>query len=104
MSAPQINFGVFSINSQITVPGALTSDVGTGDINKFILSDVEVLDNKGDLIDSNSQIVESTIETLSDPFSDDTEQREVKIVTRNQRQGETVARSRIVRKIDDFSP
>lgn len=104
LSAPQINFGVFSINGQITVPGALTSDVGSGDINKFILSDVEVLDNKGDLIDSNSQIVESVVETLSDPFSDDTEQREVKIVTRNQRQGETVARSRIVRKIDDFSP
>ena len=104
LSAPQINFGLFSVNGQITVPGTLTSDVGSGDINKFILDDVEVLDNKGDPIDSNSQIVESVVETLRDPFSDDFEQREVKIVTRNQRQGETVARSRIVRKIDDFSP
>ena len=104
LSAPQINFGLFSVNGQITVPGSLTSDVGSGDINKFILDDVEVLDNKGDPIDSNSQIIESVVETLRDPFSDDFEQREVKIVTRNQRQGETVARSRIVRKIEDFSP
>lgn len=104
LSAPQINFGLFSINGQITVPGALTSDVGSADINKFILDDVEVLDNKGDPIDSNSQIIESVVETLSDPFSNDTRHREVKIVSRNQRQGETVARSRIVTKIDDFSP
>ena len=104
LSAPQINFGLFSVNGQVTVPGALTSDVGSGDINKFILDDVKVLDNKGDPIDSNSQIVESVVETLQDPFSDDFAQREVKIVTRNQRQGETVARSRIVRKIEDFSP
>ncbi len=104
MSAPQINFGVFSINAPITVPGALTSDVGSGDLNKFILSDTEILDNKGDPIDMNSKITEGVIETLSDPFSDSKHLREVKIVTRNQRQGETVARSRIIRKIDDFSP
>jgi len=104
MSAPQINFGIFSINGPITVPGALTSDVGTGDINKFILDDVEVLDNKGDKIESNSQVIENVTEKIVDPFGDGSTYREVKVLTRNQRQGETVARSRIVRKIDDFSP
>jgi hypothetical protein len=103
LSAPQINFGVFAITAPVSIPGALTSDVGTGDINKFILGDIEVLDNKGDKIESNSQVVENVVQTIADPFGDGTIQREVKIVTRNQRQGETVMRSRIVRKIDDFN-
>ena len=104
MSAPQINFGIFSMNAPVSVPGALTSDVGAGDLNKFILSDTEILDNKGDTIDMNSKITEGVVETLVDPFSDSKHYREVKVVTRNQRQGETVARSQIIRKIDDFSP
>ena len=103
LSAPQINFGIFSINAPISVPGALTSDVGTGDINKFILDKVEVLDNKGDPIGGGSQVVERVTEKLQDPFKGTSAEHEVQVVTRNQRKGETVLRSRIIRKIDDYS-
>jgi|TARA_Y100000310_G_scaffold311313_1_gene357475 hypothetical protein len=103
LSAPQINFGIFSINAPISVPGALTSDVGTGDINKFIMDKVEVLDNKGDPIGPGSEVVERVTEVLRDPFENKSERREVQVVTRNQRKGETVLRSRIIRKIDDYS-
>ena len=103
LSAPQINFGIFSINAPLSVPGTLTSDVGTGDINKLILDGTRVLDKKGNPITSDSQVVEVTREKITDPFTGDNEFREVTVVTRNQRKGETVARSRIIRKVDEFS-
>ena len=64
---------------------------------------VEVLDNKGDPIGPGTEVVERVTEVLRDPFENKSERREVQVVTRNQRKGETVLRSRIIRKIDDYS-
>lgn len=86
LSAPQIEFGVDQVSTQVFSTGGRGPP--QNDVDKFILSDVEVLNARGE---QPTQRGRRGIKLL-DPFSG----KFVKVLTRNQRAGETVASSRII--------
>jgi hypothetical protein len=92
-SAPQIEFGYVQTSTQVTVvddsPGTVVN------YDKFVLSDVENLNVHGETPGQRGQGSERLLETIVDPFSGKKTNRYVRILTRNQRAGETVASSRI---------
>ena len=100
-SAPTVNFEVF--NGAIPVDRQKRSAVGTGDIDKFILSDVENLDKQGDRIVSTRTNVMYTRELIIDPFSKEKKMKLVRIKDRNQRKGETVINAEDLIELDDIS-
>jgi hypothetical protein len=94
LSAPTIEFGVSQAKSQISSTEA--KGPGQNDINKFILSDVNELDSSGNQLDQRGQHGVRVLETIANPFTGKNEKKFVKIITKNQRSGETVASSRII--------
>jgi len=99
VSAPQMNFGVFEISSDIRPSQRNLSPVPGDD--KFILEDVTEKDTQGNPV-INRGTEEEIYEIIQDPFSRE-EGRYVRIVSRNQRVGETVLNARVVQKIDEFT-
>jgi len=93
-SAPQIEFGYKQVSTQVITKDDSPEQVI--DTNRFILSDVENIAVDGETPSMRGQGSERLQETIQDPFSDKEETRYVKVLTRNQRSGETVASSRIV--------
>ena len=91
-SAPSIDFGYKEPGSQVVGPD-LTQDI---DNNKFILSDID--STKETLVRGQSSA--RLVETIENPFTGKDEVKFSKVLLRNQRAGETVARSRIVIDID----
>ena len=93
-SAPQIEFGYYQSSEQVieeySTPG------GSKELNKFILSDVSELDRDGRTPGMRGQGSERIFDVIKDPFSDKETGRYVRVLTRNQRSGETVASSRII--------
>ncbi|MAG25289.1 hypothetical protein CMI47_06885 [Candidatus Pacearchaeota archaeon] len=97
LSAPQIDFGIYESRAQIvTKPQKDNSD---GDIDKFILSDVKLLNGAGDESRSRGQSDVQVIKTIDDPFTGKKIKKSVPILTRNQRKGETVANARVIIEI-----
>jgi len=92
-SAPQIEFGYVQTSTQVSVvdenPDAVVN------YNKFVLSDVQDLNVHGEAPGMRGQGDERLLETIVDPFTGKKTERYVRILTRNQRAGETVASSRI---------
>jgi len=101
LSAPQIEFGTKQVRADMARD--IESDVGTTDINKFILSDVEILNKKGEVPLQRGEDDFKLVETIEDPFTGKTVRRRVKVLTRNQRSGETVASFRIVTDLDTIT-
>ena len=94
ISAPQIEFGYHQVSTEVkTVNG---SPDGDRDLNKFILNDVQNINVRGQTPTTRGQGSERLLDTIVDPFTGEKSKRWVKIKTRNQRSGETVASSRIV--------
>tara|TARA_Y100000310_G_scaffold236214_1_gene239379 strand:- start:3448 stop:4650 length:1203 start_codon:yes stop_codon:yes gene_type:complete len=102
-SAPQINFSTSQVAGQIVIPGKSGIKVTGGDPSKFILQDVENLDLDGTVIRSDRQYLEYVEDTIRDPFTDKRKTRLLPVLTRNQRQGETVVSARIIDKIDEVT-
>ncbi len=101
VSAPDINFGVFTANAPIVNhPEGLPNP--TGDIDKFILNDVNEIDAAGNIIDDERFSYLKAKTAVKNPFTGDDEVEYLKILTTNQRKGETVVSARIVTKIDDL--
>jgi len=94
ISAPQIDFGINQVSTQVSSTNS--KGPSQNDINKFILSDVEELEPSGDQPVSRGRDGVELLQTIKDPFTGKKENRFVKILTRNQRSGETVASSRII--------
>ena len=92
-SAPQIEFGYIQSSTQVVKKDS--SPEGQGDINKFILSDVENINKDGSSKGMRGQGSERLVDVIKDPFTSEEKTRLVRVLTRNQRQGETVASSRI---------
>jgi len=101
LSAPQIEFGVDQVNTQVSS----TADKGPSqnNINKFILSDVEELGSDGEQPTQRGQRGVRLLETIQNPFTGEKTQKFVKVITRNQRSGETVASSRIVVNLETIN-
>ncbi len=93
-SAPQIEFGYHQVSTQVVK--ADESPEGSKDPNKFILSDVKEMDSKGESPTIRGQGSERLLDIVKDPFTGEEKSRYVKVLTRNQRSGETVASSRVV--------
>jgi|APSaa5957512535_1039671.scaffolds.fasta_scaffold58679_1 hypothetical protein len=97
-SAPQINFGYYDALKPVVV----RQDTDATDINDFILSNIESVDQiKGKLVrGQSSEEVEVYIE---DPFTSEEYTAYGKVKLRNQRAGETVVGPAIVKNIDNQS-
>jgi len=92
-SAPQIEFGYIQSSTQVITEDKSPETVV--DYDKFVLSDVENLNRYGETPGERGQGSERLLETIIDPFTGKETTRYVRILTRNQRSGETVASSRI---------
>lgn len=101
LSAPQISFelnmGAIPINEEQGAP------VGTGNVDKFILNDVAALDKRGNKILSEREVVQRVKDIVSDPFKENDHTRFVRVLSRDQRSGETVMSKRIIKKIEDVN-
>ena len=101
VSAPDLNFEVFTSNSEIVVyPDNEPNPTGDGD--KFMLSEVEQINTAGNLVESDRYRYLKAKHHVINPFTQEGETEYLKVLTRNQRQGETVLSSRIVTKIGDL--
>lgn len=92
-SAPQIEFGYVQASAQVTSIDKSPEEIGN--INSFILSDVENIRPDGTTSGMRGQGSERLVEAIVDPFTNKESTRLVRVLTRNQRAGETVASSRI---------
>ena len=99
LSAPQIEFGYNQASAQVVTPNQFP--YFDGNEKKFILSDVEDINSKGDPVNQRGESSERVVETVIDPFTGKETKRQVKVLQRNQRAGETVASSRIIIKLED---
>lgn len=99
LSAPQIAFDVF----EGAVPAASTpsgAPVGSGDTRKFILSDAQVLDRRGDLVQDERQTTEEVV--VPDLQGRPGSQKLVRVLSRNPRKGETIVSNRTIRQVDEI--
>tara|TARA_Y100000593_G_scaffold70486_1_gene129391 strand:- start:104 stop:1312 length:1209 start_codon:yes stop_codon:yes gene_type:complete len=92
-SAPQIEFGYVQSSTQVVKKDS--SPEGDGNLNNFILSDVENVDINGETEGMRGQGSERLVDVIVDPFTGEKTTRLLRVITRNQRSGETVASSRI---------
>jgi len=93
-SAPQIEFGYSQVSTQVITKDDSPDKVIN--VNKFVLSGVENLNVDGETPSMRGQGNERLKETIQDPFTGKEDTRYVRVLTRHQRSGETVASSRIV--------
>lgn len=100
LSAPNISFEL--LEGAVPVDDPPGAPVGSGDVDRFILNDVEALDKRGRRIDSEREVVRRVPDVIQDPFGND-KTRLVRVLSRNQRKGETVMSKRIIRSIEDVN-
>lgn len=99
VSAPDVSFDIFTSNAPIVQhPSGLPDP--TGDLDKFVLSDVNQINTAGDLVEGERNDYLKARTFVKNPFTGENEIEYLKILTTNQRQGETVVSARIVKKID----
>lgn len=97
-SAPQVEFGYIQSSTQVVKQDQ--SPDGNADLNNFILSDVENVDINGETQGMRGQGSERLVDTVIDPFTGEKVTRLVRVITRDQRSGETVASSRVTVKLE----
>jgi hypothetical protein len=94
-SAPNIEFGYHTSNTQVVK----REDSSQRDVNKFILNDVESEEHVLKEL-KRGQSSEELVTTIVNPFTGEEEVGFSKVLTRDQRSGETVASQLIVKKIE----
>lgn len=102
-SAPQINFSVDQISAPISSPYKRDTEAISGNPNDFILDEIEDLDQRGKEVIPEGFEMDQVFETVKDPFSGKEEGEYLQVINRNQRTGETVVSTRVVKRIDEFS-
>jgi hypothetical protein len=100
MSAPDISFEMFE--DAIPVDEQVSSPVGSGDINKFMLSDITQLDKRGNVVESEREPIRRAKNVIQNPLGGE-ETTFVRILTRNRKKGETVFSRKFARSIDDVN-
>jgi hypothetical protein len=101
LSAPQISFQL--IGGGPPIPQRTDAPVGSGDIDRFILDDVQRLDKRGTRVDDERQVTERVEEFVVDPFGGQGKKRAVRVLSRNRRKGETVISKRNFGVFDDVN-
>jgi len=101
-SAPMIEFGVSTASPGIT--GPRSNGAGSGDVNKFILSDVKELDKGGNDVVGRNHSPYGKVELIENPFTGKRERKFLRVKSRNQRKGETVLGiAPIIKDIEDIT-
>jgi len=101
VSAPDVSFDMYTANAEIVNhPPRLPNP--TGDISKFTLSDIEQINPAGNEVEDPRMTYLKAVNKIRNPFSGKDEIEYLKVLTRNQRQGETVVSARIIDKIGEI--
>jgi len=90
LSAPQIEFAIQEASGQIQGPRPVGG--GSGQPNDFILSDIQELDSRGNPELGRNHSPYQVLTEIEDPFTGKTTKKYARILTRDQRKGETVLR------------
>lgn len=98
LSAPQISFEILETSGQVTQEPE-GSGTGTGDVDKFTLSDAELINQSGQQVLSNRLKPFLQAQIFEDPFTGEKSVKYVRVTNRNQRKGETT-----VKVIDTIGP
>ena len=107
-SAPFVEFGYFDANSQVIIdineksPESeipLTDNIKDLNSSKFILSDTLTSDDINNKLERGKSS-EKVQKVIQNPFTNEKETQYSKVLTRNNRSGETVASSLIIKKIE----
>jgi hypothetical protein len=98
ISAPQINFEIWEQNAQLVheVQGNKTKD----NLDKFSLTDVEVLDKNGTQVERKGEETLRVIENVTNPFTGQQQPKYLKVTSRVPKAGETIMTAQRIRKID----
>lgn len=98
VSAPQINFEIWEQNAQLVEE----RDPTTSDqiLDRFALTDVEVLNEQGRQVQNRGQEKERVIVNVKNPFSGKNQTEYLKVTDRNPKAGETILTAQKIRKID----
>jgi len=101
-SAPTFEFGVKQVSTEIYRE---SPDIPpNNDLRKFILNDVEVLNAKGERDLQRGQDSSRFLVEVQDPFDDNKKNKVLmRVLTTNQRAGETVLSARIIKDLDTIS-
>jgi hypothetical protein len=98
VSAPQINFEIWEQNAQLVEErDPITSDQI---LDRFALTDVEVLNEQGRQVQNRGQEKERVIVNVKNPFSGKNQTEYLKVTDRNPKAGETILTAQKIRKID----
>jgi len=90
LSAPQIEFEIQEASGQIQGPRPVGG--GSGQPNDFILGDIEEQDSRGKAVIGRNHSPYQVLTEIEDPFTGKAEKKYARILTRDQRKGETVLR------------
>ncbi len=101
LSAPKIEFGIHGIKQSLIEEAG--PNIRTHDINKFILSETDDFDKRGDSNVRRGNYKYRVKETIEDPFTGKKEKKFARVISRDQRSGETVAIGRIITDIETIS-
>ena len=100
VSAPQINFEVWEQNAQLVEQRE--PNTSAGNLDKFSLSDVEVLNQDGRQIERRGEEKERVIENIKNPFTGLSQPEYLKVTSRVPKAGETILISQKIKKIDSL--
>jgi len=101
LSAPQVSFQL--LEGEVPISLNEGAPVGSGDIDKFALSDVDALDKRGNRVLDERQKTRYVRDIIKDPFTGKDTTRLLRVVSRNQRKGETVISSRTMVELDNLN-
>lgn len=94
VSAPEIEFEIKQTSGKIELDGKTPDN--SANINRFMLSDVEVTDNQGRVPLARGQDGAAVPDLVEDPFTGGTDKKLLRVKTRNQRSGESSISAREV--------
>jgi hypothetical protein len=74
----------------------------SGDVGDFILQDIEDIGRDGEVVESDRRIIEKVRNIERNPITGETEIQILKVLSRNERKGESVVKARIIKKLGDI--
>lgn len=101
LSAPQVSFGIYL--GGVPEGRGGRRPAGSGDLGKFTLSQVDLLDKRGDRITDPKSDLGTVNDLIRDPFTGAGISRHLRIVTRNPRKGETLISKRVLDHVEDVN-
>ena len=103
LSAPQINFQIEEgAGCEVPINEQVENPAGSGDIDKFILNEVQELDKSGKPKLDQRLKTRFVKNFVRNPFTNESETKFVQVLSRNKRSGETVANTQLIKTIEEI--